>query len=125
MDILIDTPALLWWLGEDPQLREEARNAISSPANVCWVSAATAWEMSIKKAAGKLESPDDLVETLSASGIRPLPITIEHAIAAGELPRQHGDPFDRLLIAQAMAEGLTIVTRDERFRDYDVALLDA
>jgi len=125
LNLLIDTHALLWWLGDHPQLRAPARAALESPGSVVWASAASAWEMTIKRAKGKLETPDDLVETLAASGVRSLPISVDHAVAAGALPRHHGDPFDRMLIAQAIAEGLTIVTRDRWFRTYGVPVIEA
>ena len=124
MRLLLDTHALLWWLA-DEGLSAEAREAIADPGNLVVVSAATAWEISIKKALGKLAAPDDLEHQLATGGFEPLPIGIAHAVAAGRLPRHHEDPFDRMLIAQALAEGLTIVTRDKRFGDYGVALLPA
>jgi PIN domain nuclease of toxin-antitoxin system len=89
------------------------------------VSAASAWEISIKKALGKLATPDDLEQQVQQGGFVALPISPAHGVAAGRLPRHHEDPFDRMLIAQAIAEGLTIVTRDKRFGDYGVALLTA
>jgi PIN domain nuclease of toxin-antitoxin system len=89
------------------------------------VSAASAWEISIKKALGKLAAPDDLEQQVLAGGFSPLPVSIAHGVAAGQLPRHHEHPFDRMLIAQAFAEGLTIVTRDKRFCDYGVPLLPA
>jgi PIN domain nuclease of toxin-antitoxin system len=89
------------------------------------VSAASAWEISIKKALGKLTAPDDLEQQVQDGGFAPLPISIAHGVAAGRLPHHHEDPFDRMLIAQAFAEGLAIVTRDKRFGDYGVALLPA
>jgi PIN domain nuclease of toxin-antitoxin system len=122
--LLLDTHALLWWLA-DEGLSTQARDAIADPATVVVVSAVSAWEISIKKALGKLAAPDDLEYQVQAGGFLPLPISIAHGIAAGELARHHEDPFDRMLIAQARAEGLTIVTRDKRFGDYDVALLPA
>jgi len=122
--LLLDTHALLWWLA-DEGLTTQARDAIADPANLVAVSAASAWEISIKKALGKLTAPDDLERQLQAGGLTPLPITIAHGTAAGRLPRHHEDPFDRMLIAQAFAEGLTIMTRDKRFDDYGVALLSA
>lgn len=124
MRLLLDTHALLWWLA-DEGLSDRAREAIADPANFAAVSAASAWEISIKKALGKLAAPDDLEHQVQAGGFSPLPITIGHAVAAGRLPRHHEDPFDRMLIAQAFAEGLTIVTRDKRFDHYGVALLPA
>ncbi|HEY6280059.1 MAG TPA: type II toxin-antitoxin system VapC family toxin [Streptosporangiaceae bacterium] len=124
MRLLLDTHTLLWWLA-DEGLSTQAREAIADPANLAAVSAASAWEISIKKALGKLAAPDDLEDQLEAGGFEPLPISIAHAVAAGRLPRHHDDPFDRMLIAQALAEGLTIVTRGKRFGDYGVALLPA
>ena len=90
------------------------------------VSAATIWEAAIKRALGKLrfETPV-LLDTLSRGGIRVLPITAEHALTAGDLPRHHDDPFDRMLVAQAIAEGLTVITRDAWFRSYQVAIIRA
>jgi PIN domain nuclease of toxin-antitoxin system len=87
-----------------------------------FVSAATLWEVSIKTSLGKL-GPVDLPERILASGLRELPITAMHAIAAGRLPGIHRDPFDRMLIAQAKMEGLTLLTRDEQIAKYDVSLL--
>lgn len=124
MRLLLDTNALLWWLA-DEDLTTRAREAIADPVNLVTVSAVSAWEISIKKALGKLAAPDDLEQQVLSGGFEPLPITIAHGIAAGQLPRHHEDPFDRMLIAQAVAEGLTIVTRDKRFGDYEVALLPA
>ena len=124
MRLLLDTHALLWWLA-DESLTDQARDAIADPANLVMVSAASAWEISIKKALGKLTAPDDLEQQLQAGGLVPLPIIIAHGVAAGQLPRHHEDPFDRMLIAQAFAEGFTIMTRDKRFDDYGVALLPA
>ena len=124
MRLLLDTHALLWWLA-DEGLNSEAREAIADPANVVVVSAASAWEISIKKALGRLAAPDDLEHQVETGGFVPLPIGIAHAIAAGQLPHHHEDPFDRMLIAQAFTEALTIVTRDKRFDDYGVRLLAA
>jgi PIN domain nuclease of toxin-antitoxin system len=122
--LLLDTHALLWWLA-DESLHPGAQDAIADPANLVAVSAASAWEISIKKALGKLAAPDDLEQQVEAGGFVPLPISIAHGTAAGQLPHHHDDPFDRMLIAQAFAEGLTIVTRDKRFDDYGVAVLPA
>jgi PIN domain nuclease of toxin-antitoxin system len=87
------------------------------------VSAATAWEIEIKRALGKLDAPDDLADALAAGGYRPLPVSILHATIAGRLPPHHRDPFDRMLVAQAKLEGLTIVTGDRRIAGYDVPVL--
>lgn len=104
---------------------ENARAAIVDPANAVFVSAVTAWEISIKKALEKLRAPDDLEHQLERHGFSALSITLSHALDAGALPRHHGDPFDRMLIAQARSESLTIVTRDPTFSSYDVSLLPA
>jgi len=122
--LLLDTHALLWWLA-DVELSPRAREAIADPANSVAVSAASAWEISIKQALGKLAVPDDLAEQIRVSDLSPLPIQISHALAAGQLPRHHEDPFDRMLIAQAQIEGMAVVTRDKRFADYDVAVVSA
>ena len=124
MRLLLDTHALLWWLA-DEELTAEARAAIADPENAVAVSAASAWEISIKKALGKLVAPDDLDEQVRACAFAALPISISHAMTAGQLPRHHDDPFDRMLIAQAQLEQMTVVTRDKRFGDYDVAVTPA
>jgi PIN domain nuclease of toxin-antitoxin system len=113
---------MLWWLA-DEGLTDQARDAIADPANLVMLSAASAWEISIKKALGMLAAPDDLEWQVDEGGFIPLPISIAHGIAAGQLPRHHDYPFDRALIAQAFAEGLTVVTHDKRFADYDLPTL--
>ena len=123
MKALLDTHILLWWLADDPSLPALAADAISNPDVDVIVSSATAWEMAIKRAAGRLEVPDDLLGALQANGFDSLSITVAHAIAAGRLPEHHSDPFDRMLIAQARIEGLTLITVDRRFPEYDVDLL--
>jgi PIN domain nuclease of toxin-antitoxin system len=105
-------------------LSAATRRALRDPENAVRVSAASAWEMAIKAAAGKLRTPDGLEEALAQMDFLPLPITAEHGIAAGALPRLHGDPFDRMLVAQARCEGLTLVTGDAKIRDYGVPILD-
>ena len=102
-----------------------ARRAIASEANDVAVSAASAWEIAIKRAIGRLEAPDDVEEQLSLERFDLLAITHEHAWAAGALPQHHADPFDRMLVAQARVEGLTIVTRDPSFARYAVPTLTA
>jgi PIN domain nuclease of toxin-antitoxin system len=122
MRILLDTHALLWWLA-DEGLSAQAHEAIADTGNLVVVSAASAWEITIKQAIGKLTAPNDLEHQIHAAGFAALPISVAHGIAAGQLPRHHDDPFDRMLIAQGQAEGLTIVTRDKRFEAYDVPLV--
>jgi PIN domain nuclease of toxin-antitoxin system len=121
--ILLDTRILLWWLCADEALPPRAGRLIASSDTAVVVSAASAWEIASKKAAGRLDAPDDVLEALDASAFDTLPITAAHALAAGALPLHHGDLFDRMLIAQARMEGLTLVTVDERFAEYDVDLL--
>ena len=123
MSLLLDTHILLWWLSDDPLLPTAAREAIASPESEVLVSAATAWEIAIKQAAGRLDAPDDLLEAVEDNDFGTLPITAAHALAAGALPPHHSDPFDRMLIAQARAENLTLVSVDNRFPQYDVELL--
>jgi PIN domain nuclease of toxin-antitoxin system len=116
--LLIDTHILLWWLADDPALPSEARLAIADEDNVVFVSSATAREIAIKKSAGKLKAPDSLASALALNGFETLPITVRHALAAGELPRHHDDPFDRMLVAQARIEGMTLMTHDKRLAAY-------
>lgn len=123
MNVLLDTHILLWWLADDPVLPERARDAIIDADTSVVVSAATAWEIAIKKATGRLEAPDDLLDALVDNHFDPLPISALHALAAGDLPAHHADPFDRMLIAQAQIEPAVLVSVDDRFSAYDVDLL--
>jgi PIN domain nuclease of toxin-antitoxin system len=121
--ILLDTHILLWWLADDQRLPSQAAAAIQDPDTDVVVSSASAWEISIKQAAGRLQAPDDLLDAVAANEFRTLAITAAHAVAAGRLPPHHADPFDRMLIAQAQIEGFTLVSVDGRFSGYDVELL--
>jgi PIN domain nuclease of toxin-antitoxin system len=123
--LLLDTHVLLWTLLAPEEVWPEARELIEDGAQDILVSAASAWEIAIKRAQGRLEAPQDLAAAVAKQSFRPLPIRFEHAAAAGDLPRHHRDPFDRMLIAQAMVEGLTIMTRDTSFEAYGVPLLRA
>lgn len=129
MNLLLDTNALLWWWDRSKKLGPRARAIIARDAGDVRVSAATAWEIAIKFQSGRLtvSAPIEhlIPAALEASGFRTLDISIDHAIAAGTLPEHHADPFDRLLIAQAQLEHLTIVTADLAFDAYDVKVLDA
>src|SRR6185369_1651055 len=120
MNLLLDTHALIWWLEDNPSLSKEARVAIAAPENIIYVSAVNALEITIKKAIGKLKAPDNLEEEIAINRFQQLPITIPHALAVGNLPLHHNDPFDRLLIAQAVVEGLMLVTRDDNQKKYGV-----
>ncbi len=125
MRLLLDTHALIWWLEGGARLREEARAAIRSRVNEVRVSSVSAVEISIKIAKRKLDAPGDLVAQMARHGFTALPLTIEHGIELLGLPASHGDPFDRLLIAQARCEGLTILTNDRAFAAYDVPITPA
>lgn len=122
--LLLDTGALIWWDANDPRLGGNARAAIQNAPEV-WVSSASAWEIVIKSALGKLRTKRHPAQAVADGGFRELPVTFDHAEGVRTLPRHHADPFDRLIIAVATIEGLTIVTSDETFRKYDVAILDA
>jgi PIN domain nuclease of toxin-antitoxin system len=115
---------VLWWLDDDMRLGPSAREAIADPDTEIFVSAASAWEISVKRAAGKLEAPFDVGSALERNHFIELPIEVAHAVAAGDLPRHHTDPFDRMLVAQAQLEDLTLVTNDAEIARYGVALLD-
>jgi PIN domain nuclease of toxin-antitoxin system len=121
--ILLDTHFLLWWLADDPALGERAHHIIASPENLVIYSAASIWEIRIKQQIGKLELPDDFVDSLAAQAFVPLAITTAHAHAIKDLPLHHRDPFDRILIAQAKLERLTLLTRDEQIAKYDLTTL--
>jgi PIN domain nuclease of toxin-antitoxin system len=122
--LLLDTSVLIWWEQNDPRLGGNARAAIQNAESV-YVSAASAWEITIKSALGKLRTTRKPHQAIADSGFDELPITVEHAEAVGQLPAHHGDPFDRLIIAAARVESLVIVTSDGQFAHYDVPLIDA
>jgi PIN domain nuclease of toxin-antitoxin system len=119
---LLDTHTLIWAAREE--LRDDAHKVIEEVADSVFVSAATIWEIEIKRALGRLQAPGDLIERVDESGYERLPITFEHAREAGRLPLLHGDPFDRILVAQARAEGMTLASADAVLQRYDVAVLE-
>jgi PIN domain nuclease of toxin-antitoxin system len=123
MRLLLDTHILLWCLADDPTLPDNIRKTVVDSSNSVYVSAASGWEIAIKKAIDKLEAPDDLLEAISICRFEPLSITFTHAMKAGSLPRHHDDPFDRMLIAQSILEGCILVTRDHRIKAYGISLL--
>jgi PIN domain nuclease of toxin-antitoxin system len=123
--LLLDAHALLWWLADDPTLSADARAAIAAPANDALVSAGTVWEIEIKRALGKLSAPDGLVDAIDASSLGSLPILAADGERAGRLPAHHRDPFDRMLVAQALRLEAVIVTRDTAFAPYGVDVLTA
>ena len=120
--LLLDTHIFLWWRGEPSKVATEARSAIAT-ADIVFVSAASAWEAAIKVSLGRLELPDTVEAGAVASGFEKLLITFSHAERAAGLPLHHRDPFDRMLVAQAQAEGLTLVTHDRVLEQYDVEIL--
>jgi PIN domain nuclease of toxin-antitoxin system len=122
--LLLDTHVVLWWLTDDPTLADQLKETIDQEIDV-FVSAVTVWEVAIKQQLGKITAPADLPEAIRDSDLANLPVTADHAVAAGRLPLVHRDPFDRLLVAQALTEGLTLVTRDKALRGYDVPVLSA
>jgi PIN domain nuclease of toxin-antitoxin system len=124
VSLLLDTHVVLWWL-EGAHLTDAVIERIADPGELVVVSAASIWEASIKAALGKLDMPEALGDAVLEEGFEPLPVRFAHAEHAGRLPPHHRDPFDRMLVAQALAESLTIVTHDPAFGPYDVNLLQA
>ena len=122
MKLLVDTHAAIWWLAGDRQLSEAAHAAIADAGVEAGVSVASIWEASIKRSAGRLKGPD-LAAALRAAGLPFLQIDERHAKVAGELPLMHRDPFDRMLVAQASVERLSIVTGDAQIAKYDVPVI--
>lgn len=125
MRLLLDTHVLLWWLADDASLGIKTREIIADGRNEVYVSAATTWEISIKKTVGKLQAPDNIESVVEDERFFKLPISLYHGEIAGLLPLLHRDPFDRMLVAQAQAEGLTIITADDDIGKYGVKTLGA
>lgn len=125
MNLLLDTHVLIWALENNSALSESARDAIIDGSNMVFVSSASVWEISIKTAMGKLVVPDNLIEEIAIHRFTQLSINFDHAKLAGELPEIHKDPFDRMLIAQAMTEKLTLITNDSQISNYEVSVLGA
>ena len=121
MRLLLDTHILLWTVLEDPRLSAAQMEAIK--AGELYLSAASVWEIGIKRAIGKLHVPEEIFSIALDAGCRPLPISWTHAETAAALPQHHADPFDRMLSAQARCEGLQLVSSDARMNAYDVALI--
>jgi PIN domain nuclease of toxin-antitoxin system len=121
--LLLDTHAALWWLADDARVGRAAERELSDDTNRVLLSAAVIWEVAIKRSLGKLQAPAGLAQTLLSAGAQPVPITLDHAAAVEALPWHHRDPFDRLLVSQALTEGAAIVSQDERLRPYGVSLV--
>ncbi|MER5358652.1 type II toxin-antitoxin system VapC family toxin [Streptomyces sp. NPDC002785] len=122
MKMLLDTHVVLWWLDDSPELTDEVKHLLDTEPSV-FVSAVTPWEIAIKQSLGKLEGPGDLAERVRDSQFASLPVTAGHGVRACRLPAHHRDPFDRILIAQAQTEGMTILTRDKWIPSYDVQVM--
>jgi PIN domain nuclease of toxin-antitoxin system len=122
MSLLLDTHIALWAITGDATLGDEFLDRLRQDPDI-FLSPVSLWEITIKQARGKLAGPADLAERVRDMGFRELPVTSAHAIAAGRLPSHHHDPFDRMLVAQAATEGLTLVSRDESIALYDVDVL--
>jgi PIN domain nuclease of toxin-antitoxin system len=123
--LLLDAHALLWWLADDSELDASASRSIAEPSNAVLVSAATVWEVEVKRAAGRLEAPGELIEVLEQAGIDTLPVTASDAVRAARLPTHHADPFDRMLVAQAQRLDAFVVSRDRALSAYDIEVLPA
>jgi PIN domain nuclease of toxin-antitoxin system len=118
--VLLDTHVVLWWLFDEPQLGPRVRAVIANEKNEIFVSAVTVAEIAIKRSLGKLHGPDGLVGALAEEGFVELPLLASHSTALEFLPFHHRDPFDRMLVAQARAESLTLASYDARVLHYDV-----
>jgi PIN domain nuclease of toxin-antitoxin system len=125
MNVLLDTHVLLWWLDANSTLSQKANSTIADGNNLVLISSAVIWEIRIKQALGKLEIPSNFRQVLNRQPFEMLAITAEHAHAVEDLPAIHRDPFDRMLIAQAKVERLTIVTRDTIIEQYNIPIIKA
>lgn len=123
MRLLPDTHVVIWTLAQRARVVEPAATVLADPANEVLLSAVVVWEIAIKTALGKLDSPPELVADVLEAGARPLPVSLDHAAAVADLPLHHSDPFDRLLVAQAQLENATIVSGDPALRAYAVPVL--
>ena len=124
MRVLLDTHAFLWWIADKPEISDHARDTIADERNQVVFSVVSGWEISIKFGVGKLELPEApdrfIVEQISINALEVLPIYLSHALGVHRLPHHHGDPFDRLLVAQALAERLPLISGDREIARYPV-----
>jgi PIN domain nuclease of toxin-antitoxin system len=120
--VLLDTHILLWWLDADPILSQEAIGVISNPENTIFVSAVSLWEIWLKQSLGKLRLPADFLQRLAAESFESLPLTAAQTAHVGQLAWVHRDPFDRMLVAQAQADDLVLLTADEVLAGYGTAV---
>jgi PIN domain nuclease of toxin-antitoxin system len=121
--LLLDTHIVLWWLTADQRLPESVCQLMEASPNL-QISSASIWEMSIKQASGKLQAPDNIADLLLGMNFKELPIRFRHAQHVRTLPPIHQDPFDRILIAQALCDNFKIITKDPRMRQYPVDCLN-
>ena len=121
--LLLDSHILLWMITRERRIRQATIATILDPGNQVYVSAASVWEIEIKRASGRLQAPDNLIEFIDNSGFIELMVTFRHGDLAARLPMHHRDIFDRMLIAQAQAEGLTLVTDDSQITRYEVPIM--
>ncbi|MBI2372517.1 MAG: type II toxin-antitoxin system VapC family toxin [Deltaproteobacteria bacterium] len=122
MRLLLDSHVFLWWKAADPRLSSAMVRAIAE-AEAVYVSAATAWELGLKVSLGKLRLPESVEDGIVAAGFTEIPVHFRHTRESVRLPPHHHDPFDRMLVAQALCEGLTLMTHDDRITQYEVAVL--
>lgn len=125
MKILLDSHFLLWWLDDSAELGAVARKVIAEPENLVFFSAVSLWELRIKEGLGKVVLPPNLREVLALEQFESLSVNVRHTDELKDLPLHHRDPFDRMLIAQARVEGLTLLTRDKFIPHYEVEVLTA
>lgn len=125
MTYLLDTHIFIWWMEKNKRLSKDIFNLINNPQNQIFLSAASIWEIVIKKAKKKLKAPKDVGGGIKASGFTPIDIEVLHVLGIEKLPLHHNDPFDRILISQARVENLTFITTDEKIWKYDLPLLKA
>lgn len=127
MKLLLDTHTLVWWLSDDDQLSDRARDCVSDPQNQIFVSAASAYEVSLKHSMGRFPEAQVLsrnwANIIHSAGFDLIDISSAHGLRAGLLPRHHGDPFDRLLIATAVEETMSLVSKDHAIAQYDVPMI--
>lgn len=123
--LLLDTHVLLWAIADPGRLSSRARSVIASEENEVFISVVSPWEIAIKKSRNRIETPDDLGQGLESSQFKLLPVLLRHTKAIESMPHHHHDPFDRMLVAQAIVDGLILVTADRKLTRYDAALLPA
>jgi len=123
LKLLLDTHAALWFLSGDERLSENATRHLTDEANRVLLSAAVVWEIAVKRSLGKLAVPDEYLSLLLDAGVQPLAVSVAHAAAVEHLPPHHPDPFDRMLVSQAVVEGGALVSRDDALRPYGVTLI--